>query len=92
MHPGCTIDLVYLYREPIDFRKAIDGLSALVELELGQDQGAVLAPQRFLPVAKAPGARQIRLAKGRGRGQQGHQFAGVRLAARRLRFMEKYTS
>ena len=35
MHPGCTIDQVYLYREPIDFRKAIDGLSALVELELG---------------------------------------------------------
>lgn len=35
MHPGCTIDQVYLYREPIDFRKAIDGLSVLVELELG---------------------------------------------------------
>jgi len=35
MHPGCTIEQVYLYREPIDFRKAIDGLSALVELELG---------------------------------------------------------
>lgn len=35
MHPGCTINQVYLYREPIDFRKAIDGLSALVELELG---------------------------------------------------------
>ena len=35
MHPGCAIDQVYLYTEPIDFRKAIDGLSALVELELG---------------------------------------------------------
>jgi transposase len=35
MHPGCTIDQVYLCREPIDFRKAINGLSALVELELG---------------------------------------------------------
>ena len=35
MHPGCTIAQVYLYREPIDSRKAIDGLSALVELELG---------------------------------------------------------
>ena len=35
MHPGCTIERVYLYREPIDFRKAIDGLSVLVELELG---------------------------------------------------------
>ena len=35
MHPGCTIEQVYLYREPIDFRKDIDGLSVLVELELG---------------------------------------------------------
>ena len=35
MHPGCTVEQVYLYRQPIDFRKAIDGLSALVELELG---------------------------------------------------------
>jgi transposase len=34
MHPGCTIEQVFLYREPIDFRKAIDGLSVLVELEL----------------------------------------------------------
>ncbi|NDP40931.1 MAG: IS66 family insertion sequence element accessory protein TnpB [Rhodoferax sp.] len=35
MHPGCSIDQVYLCREPIDFRKAINGLSALVEQELG---------------------------------------------------------
>jgi transposase len=35
MHPGCTFEQVYLYREPIDFRKAIDGLSVLVEQELG---------------------------------------------------------
>ena len=35
MHPGCTIDQVYLYREPIDFGKGIDGLGVLVELELG---------------------------------------------------------
>ena len=35
MHPGCPIAQVYLYREPIDFRKAIDGLSVLVEQELG---------------------------------------------------------
>ena len=37
MHPGCTIDQVYLYREPIDFRKGINGLSVLVELELDLD-------------------------------------------------------
>ncbi len=35
MHPGCQIEQVYLCREPIDFRKQIDGLSVLVELELG---------------------------------------------------------
>ena len=35
MHPGCTITNVYLCREPVDFRKAINGLSVLVEQELG---------------------------------------------------------
>ena len=35
MHPGCPIDQVYLYCEPIDFRKAINALSVLVEQELG---------------------------------------------------------
>ena len=35
MHPGCTLDQVYLCRQPIDFRKGIDGLSVFVELELG---------------------------------------------------------
>ena len=35
MHPGCSIEQVYLCREPIDFRKGIDGLSAFGELELG---------------------------------------------------------
>jgi transposase len=34
MHPGCQIAQVYLCREPIDFRKSIDGLSALVEQAL----------------------------------------------------------
>jgi transposase len=34
MHPGCDIQQVYLCREPIDFRKSINGLSALVEQEL----------------------------------------------------------
>jgi transposase len=35
MHPGCDIEQVYLCREPIDFRKSINGLSVLVEHELG---------------------------------------------------------
>lgn len=37
MHPGCHIEQVYLCREPIDFRKSINGLSALVEQELALD-------------------------------------------------------
>lgn len=36
MHPGHTLGAVYLYRSSIDFRKSIDGLSALVEQALGQ--------------------------------------------------------
>ena len=35
MHPGCPIEQVYLCRESIDFRKAINGLSVMVEQELG---------------------------------------------------------
>lgn len=35
MHPGCDIQQVYLCREPIDFRKSINGLSVLVEQALG---------------------------------------------------------
>lgn len=35
MHPGCHIEQVYLCREPVDFRKAINGLSVMVEQELG---------------------------------------------------------
>ena len=34
MHPGSQIGAVYLYRQAIDFRKSIGGLSVLVEQEL----------------------------------------------------------
>jgi transposase len=34
MHPGTQIELVYLGRKLVDFRKSIDGLSKLVEREL----------------------------------------------------------
>lgn len=34
MHPGCSLSQVYLCREPVDFRKSIDGLSAMVEQTL----------------------------------------------------------
>ncbi len=35
MHSGCVIDQVYLCVDQVDFRKSIDGLSALVEQSLG---------------------------------------------------------
>lgn len=35
MHPGFEIGAVYLCREPVDFRKSIGGLSALVEETFG---------------------------------------------------------
>jgi hypothetical protein len=34
MHLDCPIDQVYLYRELIDFRKAINALGVLVRQEL----------------------------------------------------------
>lgn len=34
MHPGVTIGQVYLCCMPVDFRKQIDGLAALVESQL----------------------------------------------------------
>lgn len=37
MHPGHRIGAVYLYRQAIDFRKSIGGLSALVEQGLGMN-------------------------------------------------------
>jgi len=37
MHPGSRIGSVYLCRQPVDFRKQIDGLAALVLQSFGQD-------------------------------------------------------
>jgi transposase len=34
MHPGYVIEQVYLCRQPVDFRKSINGLSVLVEQTL----------------------------------------------------------
>lgn len=34
MHPGSVIGTVYLCRSPVDFRKQINGLAAIVEQEL----------------------------------------------------------
>jgi len=37
MRPSTALTEVYLYRQPIDFRKSHRGLSALVECELGHN-------------------------------------------------------
>jgi hypothetical protein len=34
MHAGYEVSQVFLYRDPVDFRKSIDGLAAIVEMEL----------------------------------------------------------
>ena len=34
MHPGHEIHEIFLYRDAIDFRKSMDGLAAIVEMEL----------------------------------------------------------
>ena len=35
MRPNASVEKVYLYPKPIDFRKSIDGLAVLVELDEG---------------------------------------------------------
>lgn len=35
MRPDSKVEKVYLYPKPVDFRKSIDGLTALVELDIG---------------------------------------------------------
>lgn len=37
MRPDPSLAKVYLHREPVDFRKAIDGLAAIVESEMQLD-------------------------------------------------------
>ena len=34
MRPNASVEKVYLYPKPVDFRKSIDGLAALVELDI----------------------------------------------------------
>lgn len=37
MRPSKTLSKVFLYRDPIDFRKSFPGLAAIVEFELGHN-------------------------------------------------------
>lgn len=45
MRPDAKVEKVYLYPKPVDFRKSIDGLSALVELDI---KVAVFDPVLFV--------------------------------------------
>lgn len=43
--PALDMPAIFLYREPVDFRKAVQGLAAIVEQELGHNpfEGALYA-------------------------------------------------
>ena len=45
MRPDAKVEKVYLYPKPVDFRKSIDGLAALVELDI---KAAVFDPVLFV--------------------------------------------
>jgi transposase len=45
MRPDAKVEKVYLYPKPVDFRKSIDGLGALVELDI---KVAVFDPVLFV--------------------------------------------
>ena len=57
MHPGCAIEQVYLCREPIGFRKSINGLGVLVEQALGLN---VCVPRSEVALAKISLALSMR--------------------------------
>ena len=50
MRPDAKVEKVYLYPKPVDFRKSIDGLSALVELDI---KVAVFVPVLFVFLNKS---------------------------------------
>src|SRR5690554_6043158 len=50
MRPGAKVKKVYLYPKPVDFRKSIDDLSALVELDI---KAAVFDPVLFVFLNRA---------------------------------------
>ena len=45
MRPDAKVEKVYLYPKPVDFRKSIDGLAALVKLDI---KVAVFDPVLFV--------------------------------------------
>ncbi len=69
MRPDAKVEKVYLYPKQVDFRKSIDGLAALVELDIKvavfdpaflfsesppqSSENPLLGAQRVLPLAQA---------------------------------------
>ncbi|EGH69567.1 IS66 family insertion sequence element accessory protein TnpB [Pseudomonas syringae] len=49
MRPDAKVEKVYLYPKPVDFRKSIDGLAVLVELDI---RVAVFDPVLFVFLSK----------------------------------------
>ena len=66
MHPGYQIGTLYLHCEPIDFRKQINSLSALVEGELEVDRFAWPSREHVQSVCQVS-ARSSTAHAGRGR-------------------------
>ena len=56
MRPDSKVEKVYLYPKPVDFRKSIDGLAALVELDI---KVAVFDPVLFVFLNKSPNRLKI---------------------------------
>ncbi|WP_230927507.1 IS66 family insertion sequence element accessory protein TnpB [Pseudomonas wenzhouensis] len=50
IRPDAKVEKVYLYPKPVDFRKSIDGLAALVELDI---EVAVFDPVLFVFLNRA---------------------------------------
>jgi len=71
MRPDAKVEKVYLYPNPVGFRKSIDGLAALVELDI---KVAVFDPMLF-----------VFLNKPRNRRGDRPDDSGTQLAARRIR-------
>jgi hypothetical protein len=53
MHPGCTIDQVYLYREPIDFRKAPPCSNMALVLTVRLEMGGQSITGRLVKISSA---------------------------------------
>jgi len=101
MRPESKVEKVYLYPRPVDFRKSIDGLAALVELDIKvalfdpllffpqqvpqPHQGVVLGTQWLLPLAQAPGSRTFQNLTRGNRRGHHPHRPGIELAARWFR-------